>query len=51
MKSCVSVKIKEVKSGNIIKRIITEENDWNHVEGNAVEVPVDSVSRDRMVQA
>ena len=49
MESCVSVRRKEVKSGEII---INEENDWDHnVEGNAVEGPVVCVSRVGMLQA
>ena len=27
-------------------RIMNEENDWDHVEGNAIEGPVDCVGRD-----
>ena len=35
-----------------MKRIMNEENDWDHnVEGDAVEVPVNCVSIDKVVQA
>ena len=52
MESCVSVRRNEVKSGRIIwKRSMNEENDWDHnVEGDAVEGPVVTVNREKVLQ-
>ena len=48
MKSCVSVRRKEAKSG----RIMNEKNDWGHnVEGDAVEGPSVCVNREEVLQA
>ena len=48
MKSCVSVRWKEVKSG----RIMNEEDVWDqYVEVDAVEGPVVCVSREEVLQA
>ena len=33
-----------------MKRIVNEENDWNHVAGDAAESPVVCVSRDEVGQ-
>ena len=47
MKSCVSVRTKDMKSG----RIMNEENDWDHyVEGDAVEGPVVCLGREDVLQ-
>ena len=51
MESCVSVIMREVWK-DYMDRIMNEEIDWDrNVEGDAVESPVDCVSRDELVQA
>ena len=53
MESCVSVIMKEIKSGrDYVEGIMNAENDWDHnVEGDAVEGTVIFVSREEVLQA
>ena len=51
MESCFSDKERGKVRKDYMERIMTEEKDWNHnVEGDAVEGPVDCISRDEVVQ-
>ena len=50
MEGCVSVGRNSIVWMDYLEGIINEENDWDHnVEGGAVDVPVECVSRDEVV--